>query len=427
MKKFVLKWVVIATCFWSCSLLSQTGNEMIALGMPGDNLNLYAVLDVFQQSKTLEEFERTLNSQNSNINNLDLNNDNIIDYISVISFNQGGFHSIVLRVSINSYEYQDVAVIEVSKNNQGNVVVQIIGDEALYGKNYVLEPSVRVVSETPNPGYIGNKTIVAPNYVYGNGIVYISDWPIIMYLYSPLFSIYVSPWHWGYFPSYWSPWSPILYYNYWSFHNHYYESQFYHRASYIRFPSHHSYYLRRRTTSSVVTRNRERGTYDRTYEGRNYRRPVAPPRATRSDIRRESRESIRQQAQPSTRAQANPSIRREKGEATRQQTQPTTRAQANPSIRRENGESTRQQTQPTTRPQTNPSIRRENGESTRRQTQPTTRRKTSPTIRRENRGLIQQGQSSVIPQSRSSIRQSERQSARVTRQSNRSNRQKSRP
>ncbi|MBK8144208.1 MAG: hypothetical protein IPK62_03995 [Bacteroidetes bacterium] len=37
-------------------------NESKGLGMPGDNLNLSAVLDMFQQSKTLEAFESSLNS-----------------------------------------------------------------------------------------------------------------------------------------------------------------------------------------------------------------------------------------------------------------------------------------------------------------------------------------------------------------------------
>lgn len=106
---------------------------------------------------------------------MDLNNDNAIDYISVISFNQGHFYSIVLRVSINSIEYQDVAVIQVSRNNAGNAIVQIIGDEAFYGSDYVVEPSMRSVIETPNPAYIGDQTIIINNNAYGNGIIYVSD------------------------------------------------------------------------------------------------------------------------------------------------------------------------------------------------------------------------------------------------------------
>lgn len=322
MKKIISSFFVVMMVISSCPLFSQVENEVVALGLPGDNLNLYAVLDVFEKSKTLEEFERILNSGDSRINNLDLNNDNEVDYISVISFNQGRFYSIVLRVSINNKEFQDVAVIEVSKNNAGNVIVQIIGDEALYGKDYVLEPSVREVFETPNPGYIGNKTIIINNRVYGNGIVYVADWPLIAYLFSPSFSIYVSPWHWGYYPVYWNPWRPILYFNYWSYHNHYYNNSRYRRTSYIRFPSHHSYYLQRRTASSIVTRNRNSGTYRSTYGGRVFRQPVAPPRVLRRDIRRENRESTRQQVQPSTRTEDRTSTRQENQRSPREQTRP---------------------------------------------------------------------------------------------------------
>jgi hypothetical protein len=46
---------------------SQVENEAVALGLPGDNLNLYAVLDVFQDSETVEEFERAINTRDANI------------------------------------------------------------------------------------------------------------------------------------------------------------------------------------------------------------------------------------------------------------------------------------------------------------------------------------------------------------------------
>jgi hypothetical protein len=387
MKKIILTFLMLLTSFWSCSLFSQVDNEVVALGLPGDNLNLYAVLDVFEKSKTLEEFERVLNSGDSRINNLDLNNDNEVDYISVISFNQGRFYSIVLRDSINNMEFQDVAVIEVSKNNAGNVIVQIIGDEALYGKDYVVEPSVREVFETPNPGYIGNKTIIINNRVYGNSIVYVADWPLIAYLFSPSFSIYVSPWHWGYYPVYWNPWRPILYFNYWSYHNHYYSSSRYRRTSYIRFPSHHSYYLQRRTASSIVTRNRNSGTYRSTYGGQVFRQPVAPPRVLRRDIRRENRESTRQQVQPSTRTQNRTSTRQENQRSPREQARPTAP---------QNKTSTRQQT---SQPSISPQVR------------PWNSQRTPSSARQMDR----------------QIRQTARQSAREARQSNRVDRRKTRP
>jgi hypothetical protein len=63
---------------------------------------------MFSRFRNIEEFERAINSR-TNIN-LDLNNDNQVDYISVFSYDQGQFHSIVLRVAVSSSEYQDVAV-----------------------------------------------------------------------------------------------------------------------------------------------------------------------------------------------------------------------------------------------------------------------------------------------------------------------------
>ena len=51
------------------------------MDLPGDNLNLYAVLKSFQESETLEGFERTLNDESGKINNLDLDGDGKTDYI----------------------------------------------------------------------------------------------------------------------------------------------------------------------------------------------------------------------------------------------------------------------------------------------------------------------------------------------------------
>jgi hypothetical protein len=302
---------LLITGFSSISLFSQISGEAEALGLPGDNLNLYAVLDVFQDSETLEEFERAINSRTTNINNLDLNNDNQVDYISVFSYDQGQFHSIVLRVAVSSSEYQDVAVIEVSKNNSGRVIVQVIGDEALYGRGYIVEPSYSR-AETSNPAYTGDRTVVVRDYNYANTVVFVDSWPLVAYLFSPLFSVYISPWNWGYYPRYYVPWTPLRYYSYWGLHYHYYRSPYYRRIAYVRYPSHYSYYQRRRTTSRIVERNRRDGRYSSTYEGRVFRRPATPVRRpSRREIRRENSAPSRQQVRPSTRQQNIESIRRD--------------------------------------------------------------------------------------------------------------------
>ena len=289
MRKIIYVLVVLATGLLSLPVFSQIENEPVALGLPGDNLNLYAVLDVFQKSPTLESFERAINERDSHINNLDLNNDNTIDYIEVLSYKEGNSFSIILRVAIDSREYQDVAVIEGYKNTRGKISMQIIGDQELYGKNYVVEPSR---PEIPNPGYTVNRKIFVNS--YANGVYYVNDWQIIISLFSPTFSVYISPWHWRFYPSYWSPWSPIYYHVYWGFHSHYYHNNYYRRWGYIRYPVNHTYYYsNRRKSSPVVRQNRLEGRYDRVYDGRTYRRPIAPEVRNISPIRRFESPAIR--------------------------------------------------------------------------------------------------------------------------------------
>ncbi len=54
-----------------------------AVSQVGDDLDLYAVLDLLEESENLEEFEKALNDEKREINNLDLNEDGEVDYIKV--------------------------------------------------------------------------------------------------------------------------------------------------------------------------------------------------------------------------------------------------------------------------------------------------------------------------------------------------------
>ena len=147
------------------------------LYLPGDNLNLYAVMDLFQESETIEGFERELNAADSKINNLDLNGDNLIDYIKVIDYVDGTTHSIVLQVAINERENQDVAVFTVYRDKYDQVQIQLVGDEYLYGKDYIIEP---YYAETPNPGYTGNTGAVRSTpVVEKTTYVYVFTWPVV--------------------------------------------------------------------------------------------------------------------------------------------------------------------------------------------------------------------------------------------------------
>ena len=243
------------------------------LGLPGDNLNLYAVMKLFQESQTLEEFERNLNYEDSRINNLDLNGDNKIDYISVFDNVNGNVHNIVLQVAINQREKQDVAVFTVGRDSDGNVWLQLTGDERLYGKNYIIEPFLDNVVETPNPGYVGNATTVngrnvAPVQTTTTTVVQVRSWPVVTYIYSPSYVVWRSSWYWGYYPPYWRPWTPHYWHYYYGYHYHWHDSYYahYRYCDYHRHNYYHNYYYRpHHTYSKVVRSNVKSGTYKVTY------------------------------------------------------------------------------------------------------------------------------------------------------------------
>lgn len=283
MKKIMSFIAIVFLNFVSYTAFSQNNDEPEALGLPGDNLNLYAVLDVFQKSKTLEDFEKSINSEENKINNLDLNNDDKTDYIQVNSEKKDDTFFVILQVSVGKTEKQDVAVIEVDRDKNGKVNIQVIGDEELYGKDYILEPSQNeTVGGTANPGFNqGNTTIInnntTNNYTTNNNSddfgPRVSAWPIVLYMFSPLFIPWRSPWYWGYYPSYWRPWRPYYYRTYWGYHRRYYASPYYRRSNYYRNRYYRTYYNNRRVYSNTVRRYKSDNRYRGTYQGQVYKRP----------------------------------------------------------------------------------------------------------------------------------------------------------
>lgn len=243
------------------------------LNLPGDNLNLYAVMKLFQESATLEGFEKNLNAEDSKINNLDLNGDDKIDYIKVIDNVNGNDHTIVLQVAVNERENQDVAVFTVQKNADNNVQIQLVGDEQLYGKDYIIEPNYTdnaSAGATPNPGYTGNTRTVNGEKVVVTKTTYVevASWPLISFLFLPSYIAWHSPWYWGYYPSYWNPWRPYYwdyYYGYHSHWNNYYYGHYrpWHYYRYSHWNDH--YYSTHRSYSNTVYQHRQNGSYKNTY------------------------------------------------------------------------------------------------------------------------------------------------------------------
>lgn len=274
MKKLLIT-SILAFLIVSGTTLKAQDKQDEYLGLPGDNLNLYAVMNLFQNSRTLEEFERKLNDENSRINNLDLNGDNRVDYISVADHVNRGVHNIVLSVALNSFEKQDVAVFTVERFRNGSAQIQLIGDEALYGRNYIIEPIYADYDGgTSNPGYngaleYGNNNAVTTAYVE------IAAWPLISYMFQPDYVMWHSSWNWDYYPTYWHPWSPFSWNFYYGYHSSWYPDYYrqYRHWDHPRYAHYNDFYYRDIRSHSRMVADRIRdGNYRNTYSHPEQRR-----------------------------------------------------------------------------------------------------------------------------------------------------------
>ena len=105
-----------------------------------ENLDLKTVATLFGQAKDLEQFEQLLNDPDSAFSNLDLNGDGDVDYLRVVETADGNRHLVVIQAILAKDIYQDVASIYVDKDDKEQVTIQVVGDEYVYGANYIIEP-----------------------------------------------------------------------------------------------------------------------------------------------------------------------------------------------------------------------------------------------------------------------------------------------
>ena len=262
MKNSFLTSLILSIILFSFPVFSQTETDTTSLGLPGDNLDLFAVLDLFQKSKTIEDFEKSLNEEKTGINNLDLNLDNKVDFIKVVTKQNDNDFTFILQVDVTEKETQDVAVILVSKDKDGKVTMQIVGDVDLYGKDYVIEPKPPV---TVNPGYTGTKTdtvkVDAPTTV-----VVVESAPIVQYVYSPVYVPYYPPYTYAYHPPYFTAFAVVAIGVY--HHNNYYHHGGYYGGGYgntvvIHNTNNYNNYNNSRNSSNTVNHNKANGNYNK--------------------------------------------------------------------------------------------------------------------------------------------------------------------
>ena len=203
-----------------------------------ENLDLKTLATLFGQAKDLEQFEQLLNNPDSAFSNLDLNGDGEVDYLRVIETADNNRHLVVVQAVLAKDIYQDVASIFVEKDEKNQITVQVVGDEYIYGENYIIEPV----------------------YIY-RPVIY--DW-----FWGPSWVCWHSPYYWGYYPHWWHPFHCIDPFLYW---DHCYWHHYHHPiCSYRTVHHHHPHYrhmhdrvrrndfAQRHPDRSFVTRNASR-------------------------------------------------------------------------------------------------------------------------------------------------------------------------
>ena len=141
-----------------------------------EGLNLMAVGELLKEAKDGREFERLLNEENNPVNNLDLNQDGQVDYISVTEYGNNRVKGFSLTTQPAAGETQEIATIEVEKSgDQANVQIQ--GNEQIYGRNH-----------------------------YYHSRFGLMDFLILSWMFQPR-PLYASPYGYGNYPNYYSPYS----------------------------------------------------------------------------------------------------------------------------------------------------------------------------------------------------------------------------
>ena len=241
MKRVFLFVVICLTSMFMAPSIMRADQTVTVTATSTDisqNLDLKTVATLFGQAKDLEQFEQMLNNPDSAFSNLDLNGDGEVDYLRVIETADNNRHLVVIQAVLAKDIYQDVASIFVEKDEKNQVTVQVVGDEYIYGANYIIEPV----------------------YIYRP---YIYDW-----FWGPSWVCWHSPYYWGYWPSWWHPFycvDPFIYWDhcYWH-HYHYptcsYRTGHHHRPHYaaMRDRVRRNDFAQRHPERSFETRNASR-------------------------------------------------------------------------------------------------------------------------------------------------------------------------
>ncbi len=222
-----------------------------------ENLDLEAVASLFGEAENLEDFENKLNDPDTQISNLDLNEDNEVDYLRVVETSKNVTHFVTIQAVIGKDQYQDVATIEVEKDSQGETQIQVVGDVYMYGPNYIIEP------------------------------VYVRPPVIFIWFWGPHYNPWRSPFYWGHYPRHYHPWHP-------------HPPHVYRRNVHVHVNVNHTYRhttIRKSSTSVELQKKSRRNDYGVKHEDKSFsnRNKKTQPKQNKSQFNRDNNSQKRSQ------------------------------------------------------------------------------------------------------------------------------------
>ena len=187
MKKYFIPILVVFVFIWilkginSSTFQRNKANYDVNLTVDSeakDGLDLKALTELVKKGKSAEDIENKLNQPNG-INNLDLDENDEVDFVNVTEYgNRNDAYGFSFTVKLDNGEEQEIAEIEIEKSGE-NAEIVTRGNQQIYGQNH-----------------------------YYHSYHPISTFLLWSYLMRP-HPFYYSPWHHGYYPSYYGHYRPV--------------------------------------------------------------------------------------------------------------------------------------------------------------------------------------------------------------------------
>jgi len=187
MKKYFIPILVVFVFIWAMKGIDSGSSQRDAVNdninltvdsQAKEGLDLKALTELVKNGESAEDIENKLN-QPGGINNLDLDENDEVDFINVTEYgNKKDAHGFSFTVKLDNGEEQEIAEIEIKKSGE-NADIVTRGNQQVYGQNH-----------------------------YYHSYHPISTFLLWSYMMRP-HPFYYSPWRHGYYPSYYGSYGPV--------------------------------------------------------------------------------------------------------------------------------------------------------------------------------------------------------------------------